>query len=67
MTDPSETRIVMADDSTLLREGLARLFGEAGFTVVAMYDNAGPLLAELGTTRPDLAVLDVRMAPTFRD
>jgi DNA-binding NarL/FixJ family response regulator len=67
MSDTPDIRIVMADDSTLLREGLARLFGEAGFNVVATYDNAGPLLAEIESTRPDLAVLDVRMAPTFRD
>jgi DNA-binding NarL/FixJ family response regulator len=60
-------RIVIADDSTLLREGLARLFDEAGFTVVATYDSAFPLLRDIVTTRPDLAVLDVRMAPTFRD
>ncbi|AMM20339.1 LuxR family transcriptional regulator [Frondihabitans sp. PAMC 28766] len=64
--DPA-VRIVMADDSTLLREGLARLFDEAGFTVVATYDSAEPLIAEIEVTRPGLVVLDVRMPPTFRD
>lgn len=67
MADPSDIRIVLADDSTLLREGLARLFTEAEFTVVATYDSAVPLLAEIESTRPHLAVLDIRMAPTFRD
>src|SRR5919112_1532457 len=59
MTDPDRgpLRIVLAEDSVLLREGLVRLFDEAGFETVAAYDE----------TRPDLAVLDVRMPPTFRD
>lgn len=67
MPDPSGIRIVLADDSALLREGLARLFAEAGFAVVGTYESAAPLLAEIESTRPDLAVLDIRMAPTFRD
>ncbi|MCU1529894.1 MAG: LuxR family transcriptional regulator [Frondihabitans sp.] len=66
-TDIPRIRVVLADDSTLLREGLARLFDEAGFEVVALYDSAEPLLAELDTTHPDVAVLDIRMPPTFRD
>ena len=49
-------RIVIADDSTLLREGLARLFDEAGFTVVATYDSAVPLLR-------DKSLLDARPTP----
>jgi DNA-binding NarL/FixJ family response regulator len=60
-------RVVLADDSVLLREGLVRLFAEAGLEVVAAYGDADALMAELGQTRPDLAVLDVRMPPTFRD
>lgn len=67
MVNPSEIRLVLADDSALLREGLARLFAEAEFTVVATYDSAAPLLAAIDITRPHLAVLDIRMAPTFRD
>ncbi|MDH6181260.1 DNA-binding NarL/FixJ family response regulator [Microbacteriaceae bacterium SG_E_30_P1] len=61
------TRVVVADDSVLLREGLVRVLDEAGFDVVASYGNADDLLAELGATTPDLVVLDVRMPPTFRD
>lgn len=61
------TRVVVADDSVLLREGLVRVLDEAGFEVVASYGNGDELLAELTTLAPDLVVLDVRMPPTFRD
>jgi DNA-binding NarL/FixJ family response regulator len=67
MTARSPLRIVLAEDSMLLREGLVRLFDEAGFETVAAYGDADSLLAALDDTRPDLAVLDVRMPPTFRD
>jgi len=67
MASVSALRIVLAEDSLLLREGLARLFREAGFELVAAYGDADALLAELDRTAPDLAVLDVRMPPTFRD
>ncbi|MEO7123048.1 MAG: response regulator transcription factor [Lacisediminihabitans sp.] len=60
-------RIVLAEDSALLREGLIRLLHEAGHEVVASYDNADHLIAELEKTRPGLAILDIRMPPTFRD
>lgn len=60
-------RVVVADDSVLLREGLVRVLVEAGFEVVASYPEAGPMLAELEGLSPDLIVLDVRMPPTFRD
>lgn len=60
-------RVVLADDSVLLREGLVRLFQEAGYDVVGAYPDADALVAELGSTRPDLVVLDIRMPPTFRD
>lgn len=63
----SPLRLVLAEDSVLLREGLVRLFDEAGFTTVAAYGDADSLLAEVETLKPDLAVLDVRMPPTFRD
>jgi DNA-binding NarL/FixJ family response regulator len=65
--DPSSLRVVVADDSVLLREGLIRLFDEAGFETVGAYGEADSLLAEVGELRPDVAVLDVRMPPTFRD
>ena len=73
MTDDDGTgaraavRLVLAEDSVLLREGLVRLFDEAGFETVAAYGDADALLAEVELLRPDLAVLDVRMPPTFRD
>lgn len=60
-------RLVLAEDSVLLREGLIRLFDEAGFVTEAAYGDADSLLAEVERIRPDLAVLDVRMPPTFRD
>ena len=60
-------RIVVADDSVLLREGLVRVLDEAGFDVVGSYGDAVELLAALGSVKPDLAVLDVRMPPSFRD
>jgi len=60
-------RVVVADDSVLLREGLVRVLDEAGFDVIASYPDADQLLAELAQHSPDLVVLDVRMPPTFRD
>jgi len=63
----AELRVVVADDSVLLREGLVRLLGESGVTVVAAYPDADQLLAALAADAPDLIVLDVRMPPTFRD
>jgi DNA-binding NarL/FixJ family response regulator len=60
-------RVVVADDSVLLREGLVRVLGESGVTVVAAYGDAEQLLAALEADAPDLIVLDVRMPPTFRD
>ncbi|MCU1581797.1 MAG: DNA-binding response regulator [Microbacteriaceae bacterium] len=60
-------RVVVADDSVLLREGLVRVLVEAGVDIVGSYPDGQQLLAELPTLRPDLIVLDVRMPPTFRD
>jgi DNA-binding NarL/FixJ family response regulator len=64
---PTPLRLVLAEDSVLLREGLIRLFDEAGFETAAAYGDADALLAEVEQVKPDLAVLDVRMPPTFRD
>lgn len=63
----SGLRVVVADDSVLLREGLVRVLVEAGHEVVGSYGDADALLAEVASLDPDLAVLDVRMPPTFRD
>ena len=63
----AELRVVVADDSVLLREGLVRVLDESGVSVVGSYGDADQLLADLDVSRPDLIVLDVRMPPTFRD
>lgn len=60
-------RVVVADDSVLLREGLVRVLVEAGVDVVGAFGDADSLLAELEALHPDLVVLDVRMPPTYRD
>jgi DNA-binding NarL/FixJ family response regulator len=70
VTVPIETstpRVVLADDSVLLREGLARLFAEAGYIMAGTYPDAISLIHDLDEIQPDLAVLDIRMPPTFRD
>lgn len=60
-------RIVLADDSVLLREGIARLLAEAGFEVVAQAAMADELLAAVRQHRPDVAIVDIRMPPTHTD
>jgi DNA-binding NarL/FixJ family response regulator len=56
-------RVVLADDSVLLREGVARLLGEAGFQVVGQAGNADDLLRQVALHRPDVAIVDIRMPP----
>lgn len=60
-------RVVIAEDQALLREGLARLFEDAGHAVVAAVEDADGLRAAVGEHVPDLAVVDVRMPPSFTD
>ena len=60
-------RIVHADDSLLLREGIARLLVEAGFEVVAQAGDAAALLAAVREHHPDVAIVDIRMPPTRTD
>jgi DNA-binding NarL/FixJ family response regulator/class 3 adenylate cyclase len=60
-------RVVLADDSVLLREGIARLLQEAGFDVVAQSGNAEDLLRHVAMHQPDVAVVDIRMPPTQTD
>ena len=60
-------RIVLADDSVLLREGIARLLVEAGFEVVGQAGDATKLLAEVREQQPDVAIVDIRMPPTHTD
>ena len=57
-------RVVLADDSVLLREGLARVLTEVGFEVAGQAGDAEELLALVRSRRPDVAVVDVRMPPT---
>jgi DNA-binding NarL/FixJ family response regulator len=60
-------RVVVADDSVILREGLARLLTEAGFEVVAQAADADELLREVARHRPSVALVDIRMPPTHTD
>jgi DNA-binding NarL/FixJ family response regulator len=60
-------RVVVADDSVLLREGVVRLLEEAGMEVVAQAGDAEDLLRKVGGHRPDVAIVDVRMPPTQTD
>jgi DNA-binding NarL/FixJ family response regulator len=60
-------RVVIAEDLALLRDGLIRLLGAFGFEVVEAVDNGPSLLRALTTHRPDVAVVDVRLPPTFTD
>jgi DNA-binding NarL/FixJ family response regulator len=60
-------RVVIAEDHALLRDGLIRLLGAYGFTVVEAVDNGTDLRAALLAHRPDVAVVDVRLPPTFTD
>jgi DNA-binding NarL/FixJ family response regulator len=59
----SPTRVVLADDDVLLREGLAGLLERSGFEIVGQCDNAPELIALIREHRPDLAVVDIRMPP----
>jgi DNA-binding NarL/FixJ family response regulator len=60
-------RVVIAEDLLLLREGLKRLLTELGCTVVAAVDHPEALLDALDRERPDLAIVDIRLPPTYRD
>jgi DNA-binding NarL/FixJ family response regulator len=60
-------RVVIAEDTVLLREGLAGLLEDAGHEVVGRAGDADTLLALVGEHAPDLAVVDVRMPPGFDD
>ena len=60
-------RLVLADDSLLLREGIARLLSEVGFEVVAQAGAPDELLAAVREHRPDVAIVDIRMPPTHTD
>jgi DNA-binding NarL/FixJ family response regulator len=60
-------RVVIGEDSLLLREGLARLLEETGHDVVAQAGDAEELLRKVGAHKPDVVTVDVRMPPSFTD
>jgi DNA-binding NarL/FixJ family response regulator len=60
-------RVVVADDAVILREGLARLLREAGFEVVGLASDGDELIALVDETRPDVAIVDIRMPPSHTD
>ena len=60
-------RLVVAEDSVLLREGLVRLLEEAGFEVVGQAGDAEDLVRKVSAHKPDVAIVDVRMPPTNTD
>ena len=60
-------RVVLAEDSVLLREGVARILDEAGFEVVGQAGNADELLLKVRSYSPDVAIVDIRMPPTHTD
>jgi DNA-binding NarL/FixJ family response regulator len=60
-------RVVIGEDSVLLREGLVRVLAEAGFEVVAQAGDAEDLVRKVSAHKPDVAVVDIRMPPTETD
>lgn len=60
-------RVMLAEDSALLREGIRSLLTDEGHDVVAAYGSADELLSRLAAERPDVVVVDVRMPPTHTD
>ena len=60
-------RVAIAEDSVLLREGVARVLDEAGFEVVAQCENADDVLRKVRSFPPDVVILDIRLPPTHSD
>jgi DNA-binding NarL/FixJ family response regulator len=60
-------RVAIAEDSVLLREGVARLLDEGGFDVVAQCENADDLMVEVRSFPPDVVIMDIRLPPTHND
>jgi DNA-binding NarL/FixJ family response regulator len=60
-------RVVIAEDLALLRDGLTRLLRDNGFEVVGAVQDGDALLRTITTERPDVAIVDIRLPPTFRD
>lgn len=60
-------RVIVAEDSVLMREGVVKVLGDAGMDVVDAVSDASALLREVAALRPDVAVVDIRMPPTQSD
>jgi DNA-binding NarL/FixJ family response regulator len=60
-------RVAIAEDSVLLRDGLARLLADSGFDVVAQCETADDLLLKVRSFPPDVAIVDIRLPPTHND
>jgi DNA-binding NarL/FixJ family response regulator len=60
-------RVILADDAVVIRQGVARLLQDTGVDVLAQVGDAPALLREVALQRPDVAVVDIRMPPTYTD
>ncbi|MGC4866606.1 response regulator [Micromonospora sp. DT53] len=60
-------RVLIAEDNVLLQEGLSLLLSTAGFEVTAAVDTPDDVIAAIDRQRPDIAIMDIRLPPTFRD
>ncbi len=67
MSGERPVRVVIAEDSVLLREGIARILEEAGFEIVGQSATADDLLLKVRSYSPDVAIVDIRMPPTHTD
>lgn len=65
--DSAPLRVVVFEDSVLLREGLVRLFDEAGYTTAGAWGDVDDVVARVRAARADVAILDVRLPPGLRD
>jgi DNA-binding NarL/FixJ family response regulator len=67
MADTDALRVVVAEDSAILRDGLVQLLGDRGFAVIGAVGDAVSLAQAVAADPPDVAVVDIRMPPTFTD
>jgi DNA-binding NarL/FixJ family response regulator/class 3 adenylate cyclase len=67
VSNPGAMRVVVAEDSVLLREGIARLLEDAGLEVVGQAGNADELMLKVRSYKPNVAIVDIRMPPTQTD
>jgi DNA-binding NarL/FixJ family response regulator len=67
MSDERRLRVAIAEDTILLREGIARLLEEAGFEIVGQSSTADDLFLKVRSYHPDVAIVDIRMPPTHTD